>query len=253
MISESANAAGGDCIISIIIPAYNEAAYLPRYLPTVFASLKNWETRQSHTGEVIVVDNRSSDDTAAVARSLGATVSFEPVQSIAASRNRGAKMARGGYLFFIDADVRIQPHTVQLVVDALGTGQYIGGAINPVYLPRKRSSRLLCRYWDGYRKRHGGAQGVAQFCGANTFRSVGGYREDLYMSEDVDFFLRLRSQAEADGKSLFVPSDHTVEPSTRRYDQWPWWQMYFYQNPLTARMFLKSQRFWRHWYDRTVR
>jgi glycosyltransferase involved in cell wall biosynthesis len=242
-----------ECVISIVIPAYNEADYLPVYLPTVLDSLWHWESAQSRSGEVIVVDNCSSDGTAAVATNLGAAVSYEEARSIAASRNRGAADASGTYLFFVDADVRIHPDTVRLVVDALDTGQYIGGAINPVYTPLKRSSQLLCRFWDRYRKRHGGAQGVAQFCRADTFRTLGGYREDLYMSEDVEFFFRLRSLASRKGKAILLPPDHTVEPSTRRYDKWPWWRMFFWQNPMTARMFLSSRRFWRHWYECTVR
>ncbi|MCX5049794.1 MULTISPECIES: hypothetical protein [unclassified Streptomyces] len=44
-----------------------EAAYLPRYLPTVLASLSRWEETSGEQGEVIVVDNASTDATAHMA------------------------------------------------------------------------------------------------------------------------------------------------------------------------------------------
>ncbi|WP_240805729.1 glycosyltransferase [Streptomyces sp. A1547] len=68
--------------LSVIIPAYNEAKYLPRYLPTVFASLRAWEAGSGRRGEVIVVDNASTDDTTTTAKALGARVVTELVRGI---------------------------------------------------------------------------------------------------------------------------------------------------------------------------
>lgn len=36
--------------LSVVIPAYNEATYLPRYLPSVLASLNRWEEASGQTG-----------------------------------------------------------------------------------------------------------------------------------------------------------------------------------------------------------
>lgn len=87
---------------SVIVPAYNEAAY-------VGAALKALQ-HQDFTGpyEIIVVDNNSTDGTAAIAASSGATVVSEPVAGVCQARQRGAAHARGEILVSTDADT-VQP------------------------------------------------------------------------------------------------------------------------------------------------
>ncbi|MFD4787487.1 tyrosine-type recombinase/integrase [Streptomyces sp. NPDC058459] len=65
--------------LSVVIRAFNEAAYLPRYLPSVIASLTRWEEITGRTGEVIVVDNASTDATADMASSFGVRIVTESV------------------------------------------------------------------------------------------------------------------------------------------------------------------------------
>ncbi len=239
--------------LSIIIPAFNEQDYLPRYLPTVLASAARWEETAGGTAEVIVVDNASTDATAVIAEELGARVVFEPTRNIARVRNTGAAQAHGQFLFFVDADTALPLGAISAAVDAMEHGAHVGGAIPPIYRCRRFGARALCGYWDWYRARHGGAQGVAHFCTAAAFAQAGRYRTDLYMSEDVEFFARLRALGESTGRPVVLLDELRVEPSTRRYDQWPTWRMLWWQNPVTARMRLTSPRFWRHWYDSTVR
>lgn len=239
-------------VISVVIPAFNEAIYLPRYLPTVLASLAYWEHVSGQRGEVIVVDNASTDETSKVAVRHGARVVHEPARGIGRARNSGASEAAGRFLFFADADVALPVAAVDAAMQHMTAGR-CGGAIPPVYRPKRFGARLLVAYWARYRDRHGGAQGVAQFCTAEAFRAVGGYRPELYMSEDVEFFSRLERFGETRGVPVVYLDELRVEPSTRRFDRWPAWRMIWWQNPVTARLFLSSRRFWRHWYDRTVR
>lgn len=94
------------CEFSIIIPAYNAAAHLPQTLSSIAAS--NFPDY-----EVIVVDDCSSDPTADICRNFNVTLlSLAENSGAAIARNRGATIARGTYLFFIDADVRIFPDTL---------------------------------------------------------------------------------------------------------------------------------------------
>jgi glycosyltransferase involved in cell wall biosynthesis len=83
--------------ISVVIPAYNAARFLPRCLGSVFAQTLKPE-------EVIVVDDGSTDDTAAVAAGLGARVISQPNGGIAASRNTGIRNTSGEWIAFLDAD-----------------------------------------------------------------------------------------------------------------------------------------------------
>ena len=89
---------------SIIIPAFNEGAELPATLAAIRAAM----AAQRLTGECIVVDNNSTDSTAAIATAAGADlVVFEPINQIARARNTGAQASRGQQLIFVDADTRI--------------------------------------------------------------------------------------------------------------------------------------------------
>ena len=83
--------------ISVVIPAYNAVRFLPRCLASVFA-----QTRPPD--EVIVVDDGSTDNTAAVAEQLGAKVVRRPNGGIAAARNTGIRSATGGWIALLDAD-----------------------------------------------------------------------------------------------------------------------------------------------------
>ena len=69
--------------------------------------------------EVIVVDNNSTDDTAAIAEAMGATVVGEPVQGIGRARNRGASVAQGDVLVFVDADVAVPVTLLEVVYEAM--------------------------------------------------------------------------------------------------------------------------------------
>ena len=97
--------------LTIIVPAFNEEAYLPSTLDSIQAAATHLRGRSDVETDIIVVDNNSEDETAAVARSKGATVVHEPVQGIARARNAGAGHADGDSLVFVDADVVLPPHS----------------------------------------------------------------------------------------------------------------------------------------------
>jgi len=79
--------------ISVIVPAFNEEKLLGASLAGIQAASRAF-TRLAWEFELIVCDNNSADQTAAIARAAGATVIFEPFNQIARARNTGAS-ARG--------------------------------------------------------------------------------------------------------------------------------------------------------------
>ena len=83
--------------VSVVIPAYNAAAFITRCLQSVFAQTLKPE-------EVIVVDDGSTDNTAALAAELGAKVISQPNGGIAAARNAGIRNACGDWIALLDAD-----------------------------------------------------------------------------------------------------------------------------------------------------
>lgn len=116
--------------LTVVIPAHNEATYLPRYLPTVLASLERWQETSGERGEVIVVDNASTDATADMAASYGVRVISETVRNIGRVRNTGAAAAEGRRLFFTDADVALPMEAITAAATAMDNGA-AGRAIHP--------------------------------------------------------------------------------------------------------------------------
>jgi len=88
---------------SVVIPAFNEQAYLGACLASLAA--------QDYPGafEVIVVDNNSTDDTAVIAAAAGATVVVEPERGVCQARQRGTEAARGEIVISTDADTTFPP------------------------------------------------------------------------------------------------------------------------------------------------
>ena len=85
---------------SVIITSYNYARYLPPAIESVLA-------QTDRDFELIVVDDSSSDDSAAVARSYSdprVHVVVQPHGGLPAARNTGLRIARGRYIAFLDAD-----------------------------------------------------------------------------------------------------------------------------------------------------
>ena len=126
--------------LSIIIPAYNEVAYLPATLDSVKAAASHLDAGVDV--DVIVVDNDSDDGTAAVAREKGAKVIHEPKRGVARARNSGARDADGDVLVFIDADVIVPPNLLCDIYVAMSAPACVGGAVDVEYRPQRNSMRL---------------------------------------------------------------------------------------------------------------
>jgi len=86
-------------LVSVVIPVYNHGRYLGEAIESILA-------QSYRPTELIVVDDGSTDDTAAVARRFEARVRYVCQQhsGAAAARNHGVELARGEYLSFLDAD-----------------------------------------------------------------------------------------------------------------------------------------------------
>jgi len=99
--------------VSIIIPAYNYARFLGCAIDSALA--------QTHPCcEVIVVDDGSTDNTAAVAARYGSRIRYiyQKNAGLSATRNTGIKAASYPYLAFLDADDELQPEMVSACMQA---------------------------------------------------------------------------------------------------------------------------------------
>src|SRR4030042_2714912 len=114
--------------VSVGIPAYNEEAYLLSCLE----SIKNQDYAAEY--EVIVVDNASTDNTAQIARDWGARVVYESKQSPACARQKGAEVATGKIIAFIDADTRAPTHWLSTIVGRFLCEPEVGSLLGPAAL-----------------------------------------------------------------------------------------------------------------------
>jgi glycosyltransferase involved in cell wall biosynthesis len=89
-------------VFSVIIPAYNRAAYLPHTLQSAL----DQQLPDAGGVEVILVDDESTDNTPEVAASFGDRITYirQPNRREGAARNNGAARARGRYFAFLDSD-----------------------------------------------------------------------------------------------------------------------------------------------------
>lgn len=177
-------------MLSVIVPAYNEEQLLEATLRAIHAAA----TSSSEPYEVIVVDDASTDCTAAIAHGLGARVIPVAYRQIAATRNAGARAAQGDWLLFVDADTVVTTAAVRAAVRALQRGAVGGGCAFrfdgrlPLY------GRLLD--WVGavlYRL-VGLASGCFLFCSRQAFEGVGGFDDGLFAGEEGAMSLALKRQ-----------------------------------------------------------
>jgi hypothetical protein len=239
--------------VSVIIPAFNEERYLPATLEALRKSCELWTSKTGDTVEIIVVDNSSTDKTAAIVAASGVRLVNEAQRNVACVRNKGARMARGDVFVFLDADTIVPELLITRVCVAFGNSAVLGGAVDTLYRPRRVILRLYLELWRLFARLTHMAQGATQFIRRESFIALNGYDERLFMGEDVDFFWRLKRLANQRACGVQLIRDLRVIPSTRRFDRWPLWRTLFWTNPLVVAVCQHSPSTWRGWYSNTPR
>ena len=196
--------------LSVIVPAYNAAKFLDSCLAPVMQS-PAWVT------ECIVVDDGSSDNSAAIAIKHGARlIRAEARGGSARARNLGARAATGTVLVFLDADVSANPDTFARIhshflndpeLDAL-IGAYDDAPSDPGFLSTYRNllhcyvhrsaNRRAFTFWTG--------------CGAirrAVLLDAGGFDESYKRPsiEDIELGYRLARA----GRKMLLDPDITVK------------------------------------------
>jgi glycosyltransferase involved in cell wall biosynthesis len=208
---------------SLIIPAYNEEAYLPALLNSVQTARARYAGGPDEI-EVVVADNASTDATADLARTNGFRVVHESRRVIAAVRNTGARNARGNVLVFVDADNIMHPDTFNAIDRSLATGKVIAGA-SGVTMQRMSFAiavtyALLVPFVWLTRMDTG-----VVFCRREDFEAIGGYNENLLFAEDVQFLWDLMRLGRRQGRKLTRLRSVKAVFSTRKFDtfgDWHW-------------------------------
>lgn len=233
---------------SIIVPAYNEADYLSDTL----SALQRAMQLQARRGELIVVDNNSSDDTAAIAEKSGARVIFEPINQISRARNAGARKANGRYLLFVDADTHVSPELLENALVNLDSGRCCGGGAVVAFdhLPT-RASELGLKAWNGLAARLHLAAGCFVYARSEAYADVGGFSEVVYASEEIWFSRRLRHWGRARGEKFCIIAEHAAVSSGRKLEWFgPWQQTALLLLVVLFPFFVRFKRLCGFWYKR---
>lgn len=175
-------------MISFIIPAYNEEIEIPSTIAAIHAAA----SAATQPYEIIVVDDASTDATPEIARRAGAQVISINRRQIAAARNVGARAARGDYLFFVDADTRINPKHIYEAIAALKDG-YAGGSARVITdgaIPMwgRIFARAFCTVYFALKL----GAGAFLFTTRRNFDIIVGFDEQYFIGEEVCFSLALR-------------------------------------------------------------
>ena len=192
--------------VSVVIPAYNAAEFLPDSLASVFR-----QTYQPQ--EVLIVDDGSEDETSRVAQALEKRVRYlrKPRGGPASARNLGIRAAQGEWIAFLDADDTWVPERLeQQLALARETGADLVFS-DALILTRGGAGarRRFAQYGSKVRLIAGNMGGVVAhpfellleigcfiltttvLVRRESLLRVGLFDEDLYCGEDMDLWLRL--------------------------------------------------------------
>ena len=210
---------------SIIIPAYNEEEYLPA---TISALQEAMRTLDLH-GEIIVVDNNSSDNTATIAQDHGAKVVFETINQISRARNAGAHEAQGRYLIFVDADTIIPTKLLHQALKNLESGEFIGGgACVTGNIKIHLSLELLLKLWNRISVLTRNAAGSFIYCQLDAFETIGGFSQNVYASEEIWLSRKLKKLGRKRGQRFNIIKQPPVITSMRKMQWYSPLRVYLY-------------------------
>ena len=236
---------------SLVIPAYNEASLLPALLDSVDAARAQYRGGADAI-EVLVANNASTDETAAIAAARGCRVATVEKRAIAAARNGGAAIAEGEIICFIDADSRIHADTFNAIDDTFAKGDVIAGATG--IRPDRWSLGLIATWMMALPIVYlTGVDAGVIFCRRADFASIGGYDESLLYAEDIQVLIDLKRLGRTRGQCFRRARGVIAHASTRKFDKHGHWH-YFIDMPRVAFWMLfnkrRSEKFTRaYWYE----
>jgi len=231
-------------LLSVIVPAHEAAAWLPDTLAALAAS-----SLPRSMWELLVTDDASHDDTAAVAARWADLVIRLPSPAVGpgGARNAAASRATGRWLVFVDADVRVHHDTLARFAAAVTDDPDLV-ALFGSYDAEPAARGVVSEYRNLlHRYVHLRGAGVAETfwagCGAvrrDAFEAVGGFDTARYprpQIEDIDLGYRLRDRG---GRIRLDPAIQATH--LKRWRLWPMLQTDFRDRGLPWMQLLLERR-----------
>ena len=183
--------------VSVIVPAFNEEQGLAASLRSIRQAMEVLDV-PGWSSELIVCDNNSTDRTAAIAH------------------------ATGGWLIFVDADSHPSRGLFADVLRVLQDGRCVAGGSTICFDSPSRGVAFLGWSWNAISRRARWAAGSFVFCEATVFREAGGFSQELYATEEIDLFRRLKRIARRSGRTIEILYRHPLQTSARKARLYTW-------------------------------
>jgi len=206
--------------VAIIVPTFNEERFLK-------STLENLRDQTYRDFEIIVKDGLSSDRTVEIASDYTSKVISERDVSAGDARNQAAKHVDKdcAIVVFVDADVTLAPDALERIVKDFKQSHI--SFIVPKYLPKRETAQIngkfvqlpqpAVRLWFAFQhwfRKHVDHYGSGECMpvDARIFRSLGGFRRQLRVCEDIELSYRMRQKGR-----VMIDEKILVYVSTRRY------------------------------------
>jgi glycosyltransferase involved in cell wall biosynthesis len=226
-----------NALVSVIVPTRNSARFLRACLESV--------KRQTYRPiEIIVVDNNSTDATAAIAREYTTRVfSCGPERS--AQVNYGVRKAAGTYVYKVDSDFVLDAEVIESCVQEIARG------FDAIVVHNSPDTRLgwiaRIRKFEVDMYKYDITHSAARFIKKSVYTEIGGFDESVTAGEDYDFQNRLNA---ADFKTGYVAPEalHLGEPTSfwkhmvKYYEYGTDFVIYARRNPSASRRQLRFVR-----------
>jgi glycosyltransferase involved in cell wall biosynthesis len=189
-------------LVSVVIAAYNMAAYLPLAVKSVLEQVYR-------NIEVIIIDDGSTDGTREAVRPYlndpRVRYLFQENKGQAAAKNYGIRESRGEYVAFLDGDDMWAPEKLDVQIPLFSKSEAVGVVYSRVLYIDKTGKELTVADNELFRGRVSGPLLIRNFIGFGTcvvkkecFDRFGGFKEHVRMGIDYDLWLRFSTQYEFD-------------------------------------------------------
>ncbi|MDO5848894.1 MAG: glycosyltransferase family protein [Methanobrevibacter sp.] len=197
-------------ILSIVIPTYNEEEYLPVLLDSI-------KEQNFKDYEVIIADANSTDKTREIAEDYGCVVVDGGMPAV--GRNRGAEVAQGEYILFLDSDLKLTDEYLNDLLYEFRMERLGIGITQMTPLSEKTLDKITHTFANIFMmsvesiKPHGaGCYGI--IVKKSLHDEFGGFNEELTFGEDTDYIERIAKKERF--KVLRKPK---IGVSTRRLEE----------------------------------
>lgn len=203
--------------LSVVIPTLNEEG-------NIDDCFKSLATQTMKDFEVVIADGGSVDRTIDIVKGNGFTViEVEKTRphDVSTAKNLGAKYSNGKILFFLDADMMLEPNCFDVLSEGFRDPEVVGISLKVLPSEANRLERVMYEC-NNYLARIGNRIGVHEIsyfsCHSyrkDAFMKVGGFRTNLHACEDLDLSLRVRHI----GRYVVTPRT-VLWTSPRRLREW---------------------------------